>query len=183
MEKKTSKQPKEQNPMRAIKIDKVTLNIGAGAEVENVEKAVALLEKIAGTKAVKTKSKKRIAEWKLRPGLPIGARVTLRKKAAAEVLQRTLKAANFELPKSAFTLNSFSFGIKEYIDIPGVKYDPKIGIIGLSVCVSLIRAGYRVKKRKIRKAKISPTHLVTAEDAMKFAQEKFGVKIKEEEEK
>lgn len=176
------KPEKLNNKMRTIYIDKVTLNIGAGAEIDNVNKAVTLLEKITGEKVVKTKAKRRIATWKLRPGLPIGAKITLRGAKAEEILKKLLQAINNEIPESNFIENGFSFGIKEYIDIPGIKYDPKIGIIGLQVTVTLKRPGYRVQKRKLRKAKIAPNHLVTAEDSLKFAQEKFGIKLKEEEE-
>lgn len=176
------KAEKAANPMREIKLDKITLNIGAGAEAENVEKAVTLLEKISGSKVVKTKAKRRIATWKIRPGLPIGAKVTLRGAKAEELLKTLLKAVGNELQKSCFVENGFSFSVKEYIDIPGIKYDPKIGIIGLQVCVSLKRPGYRVKLRKIKQGKIAPSHLISAEDAKKFAIEKLGVKIKEEEE-
>lgn len=175
------KSEKQNNKMRIIAIDKVTLNIGAGVETGNVDKAISLLEKVSGGKVVKTKAKKRIAAWKLRPGLPIGAKITLRKAKALEVLKNLLQAVNNEIPEDNFIENGFSFGVKEYIDIPGVKYDPKIGIIGLQVTVTLKRPGYRVKKRKLRKGRIAPNHVITPEDAIAFAQEKLGVKIKEEE--
>jgi len=176
------KPEKLNNRMRTILIDKVTLNIGAGAEIENVNKAVTLLERITGAKVVKTKAKRRIAAWKLRPGLPIGAKVTLRGAKAEELLKKLLQAVNYELPESSFIENGFSFGIKEYIDIPGVKYDPKIGIIGLQVVVTLMRPGYRVQKRKVKRGKIAPVHKISPEDSLNFAKEKLGVKIKEEEE-
>ncbi|MBD3263077.1 50S ribosomal protein L5 [Candidatus Woesearchaeota archaeon] len=171
------------NKMRTIKIDKVTLNIGAGAISDNVDKAVALLKNITGEKIVKTKAKRRVATWKLRPGLPIGAKVTLRGKKASEVLDRLLQAINYEIYKGSFTENGFSFGVKEYIDIPEVKYDPKIGIIGLQAIVTLKRPGFRIKNRKLRKKKIAPAHKITAEDSMSFAQKKLGIKIKEKKEK
>src|SRR3989344_6685635 len=138
----------KESPMRKIRIEKITLNIGAGTEPDNVDKAVALLNKISGVKAVKTVSQKRIAQWKLRPGLPVGAMVTLRGKKAEELLKLLLKSVDNEIKKSSFMKNGFSFGIKEYIEIPGEKYDPKIGIIGLEVAVSLSRPGFRVKRRK-----------------------------------
>ena len=175
------KTEKLQNKMRKISIDKVTLNIGAGAEASNVDKAVALLEKISGKKVVKTKAQKRIAAWKLRPGLPIGAKVTLRGAKAIEILKNLLQAINNEIPENNFIENGFSFGIKEYIDISGIKYDPKIGIIGFQVVVTLTRPGYRVKNRKIKKSRISPQHKITPEAAIKFAQENLGIKLKEEE--
>lgn len=175
------KEEKLTNKMRTISVDKITLNIGSGAETDNVSKAVSLLEKISGGKVVKTKSKKRIAAWKLRPGLPIGAKVTLRGAKALEVLKRLLQSVNNEILKNNFVKNGFSFGIKEYIDIPDVKYDPKIGIIGLQVIVTLKRPGYRVKLRKIKKGRVAPRHVITPEDSLTFAKEKLGVTIKEKE--
>ncbi len=169
-------QTETENKMRTIRIDKVVLNIGAGTEVATVEKAQKLLERITGRKVVKTTAKKRIATWKLRPGLPIGAKVTLRRKSAEELLKKLLQAVNFELPESNFTENGFSFGIKEYIDIPDIKYDPKTGVIGLEVSVSLERPGFRVKQRKIRKANIAKTHKILAEDSSNFAKS-LGVKV------
>lgn len=163
--------------MRDIKIEKVVLNICAGAEQEPVKKAKILLTTIAGMNAVETKAKKRIATWKIRPGLPIGAKVTRRGKEAEELLARLLASLGNILPKKAFSANGFSFGIKEYIDIPGVKYDPKVGIIGLDVCVSLARPGYRVKLRKIKTKRLPKKHSISKEESAEFAEKKLGVKI------
>lgn len=172
---------KTENIMREILIDSVTLNIGAGTEAEKVEKAALLLSRISGRKAVKTFAKKRIPTWKIRPGLPVGARVSLRGKGAEELLKRLLTAVDFTLPKSSFTNNGFSFGVKECVDIPEVKYDPKIGIIGLDTIVALKRRGYRVSRRKIKKAKIGAGHTISGDEAFAWMQAKFGVKEKEKE--
>jgi len=176
------KTEKMKNPMREIKIDKITLNIGAGVEAENVDKAMALLKTLSGAKVVKTLCSKRIATWKLRPGLPIGAMVTIRGKKAETLLKQLLQAVSFEIKPTSFMENGFSFGIKEYIDIAGVKYDPKIGIIGLDVAVSLKRPGFRVKTRKLKKSKLGFGHHITAQDAQVWAQEKLGIKLKAAEE-
>ncbi|MEM2954592.1 MAG: 50S ribosomal protein L5 [Candidatus Nanoarchaeia archaeon] len=170
---------KAENPMRKIKIDSLTLSMGAGIEAENVDKAVALLTKISNKKVVKCFAKKRIPTWKIRPGLPIGARVTIRGKEAYELLKKLLSVVDFKLPKKSFTNNTFSFGIKEYVDIPGLKYDPKLGILGLDVCVALKRAGYRIAKRKIKKSKIGKKHKITSDEAFAWAQAEFGIKERE----
>ena len=169
------------NPMRKIRLEKITLNMGAGTEAEGVEKAATLLGKITGTKAVKTTTSKRIPTWKVRPGLAVGAMVTLRGKKAMDLLKNLLKSVENKIKKTSFTKNGFSFGIKEYIEIPGVKYDPKLGIMGLEVAVSLDRAGFHVKKRKISRAKIHQKHDISAEEARTWVQEIFGVADKEEE--
>jgi large subunit ribosomal protein L5 len=174
----TATTDKTRNKMRDILIDKVVLNIGAGTELANVEKAVVLLEKISGAKTVKTYATKRIPTWKVRPGLPVGARVTLRGKKAAELLNRLLTAIDFAIPKKSYTQNGFSFGVLEYVDVPGVKYDPKIGIIGFDATVALKRRGYRISRRKIRSAKVGHKHIISAEEAEAFAKS-LGVKERE----
>lgn len=168
------------NPMRKIRLEKITLNMGAGTETEGVEKAFALLNKITGAKAVKTTASKRIPTWKVRPGLPVGAMIALRGKKAMDLLKLLFKAVENKIKKTSFTKNGFSFGVKEYIEIPGVKYDPKLGIMGLEVAVSLDRAGFHVKRRKIARSKIHSKHEISAEEARAWAQETFGVKDKEE---
>ncbi|MCX6775164.1 MAG: 50S ribosomal protein L5 [DPANN group archaeon] len=170
-----------ENKMREVLVDSVTLNIGSGTEAEGTEKAISLLSKISGKKVIKSLAKKRIPTWKIRPGLPIGARVKMRGKETIELLRRLLTAVDFALPRKSFTVNGFSFGIKEYVDIPEVKYDPKIGIIGLDVIVSLKRRGFRVARRKIKKAKIGSSHIITGDEAFAWAQAKFGVKEREKE--
>jgi large subunit ribosomal protein L5 len=182
MENKTKKTPKEaatssQNKMRDIKIDKVVLNIGTKGEPERLKKAVSLLKSISKKEPVETTAKKRLAAWKIRPGLPIGSKVTIRGKAAEELIKRLLIAVDNKLNKKCFTQNGFSFGVPEYIDIPEVKYDPKIGIIGLDVCITLKRAGYRIKNRRIFKRTIPKNHTITKQDATKFAQNKLGVSV------
>jgi len=170
------------NKNREILIDKVTLNIGAGTETADVEKAVLLLEQISGMKAVKAKARRRIANFKIRPDLPIGALVTLRGEKARELLVRLLKSVENKIKEESFTQNGFSFGIKEYIDIPDVKYDPKIGVIGLHVNVALARNGYRVKKRKLRSAKVGTKHEISGKESAEWAKKELGIIFKVEEE-
>jgi len=72
---------------------------------------------------------------------------------------------------------NFSFGIKEHIEIRGVRYEPEIGIFGMDVCVSLNRPGYRVKKRRREKAKIGSKHILTPEEALVFIKDSLSVEI------
>ena len=170
------------NKMQEIRVEKLTLNIGCGKDQSLIEKGIKLLKNITGIEPVKTITNKRIPEWGLRPGLPIGCKVTLRKNDAKELLIRLLKAKEDRLNDSNFSQSgSISFGLTEYIEIPDVKYDPEIGIMGLEVCITLERPGFRVKRRKIAKKKVSKKHDITKEDAIKFMQAAFNVKIGEEE--
>ena len=162
--------------MKDIQIEKVTLNIGAGKPGVELEKATTLLNELTGKKPVETKTQKRIPGWSLRPGLSIGAKVTLRGKDAEEMLKRLLEAVDLILPPKRFdNEGNFSFGIREYIDIPGTKYNLDIGIIGLEVAVTLKRPGLRIKKRALRKRKLPRRHRISKEDAINYIKEKFNV--------
>ncbi|MDD5253603.1 MAG: 50S ribosomal protein L5 [Candidatus Nanoarchaeia archaeon] len=164
--------------MRNIKIEKVTLNIGTGEPGLKLENAIYLLKKITNAQPVECASKKRIPTWGVRPGLVIGCKVTIRKKEAEELLKRLFIASEKKLSSKKFDNNgNFSFGVAEYIDIPGMEYDPKVGIIGLEAAVTLERPGFRIKKRKVHKAKIPTRTKITKKDAMDFIKEKFGVEI------
>ena len=164
--------------MREIKIEKVTLNIGTGEPGAKLDKAMKLLSSISGMKPVATKTKKRIPGWKIRPGLEIGCRVTMRKQLAKDVLKRLLTSINNKIESKRFDTNgNFSFGVKEYLEIPGVKYDPDIGIIGLEAAVTLQRPGFRITRRRIKKRKIHPKHLITKEEAMEFIKKEFNAEV------
>lgn len=168
------------NPMRQIRIEKLTLNIGAGKDQAVLNKGIKLLEYITGVPPIKTVTQKRLAAWGLRPGLPIGCKTTLRKEPASVLLKRLLSAKENALEESNFDEHgNISFGIHEYIDIPDVRYDPEIGILGLQICVTLERAGFRIKKRKIMKRKIPAAHKISREDAIEFLKQEFKTKIAE----
>ena len=153
--------------MNRIRIEKVTLNIGAGTNQSKLDKGLKLLQTITNTKPVKTFTNKRIPNWGIRPGLPIGCKVTLRKKRSLEVLKNLLQAKDNLLQERQFDkFGNLAFGLHEYIDIPGVKYDPDIGILGFEVCVTFEKAGYRVKRRKVRVSKLGAKQKMTKQEAI-----------------
>ncbi len=163
--------------MRDIFIEKVTVNIGVGEAGERLQQAKELLELITGRKCVETLAKKRNPSFKLRKGLPIGVKVTFRGKEAVEFLQKALKAKKNVLPRTCFDKQgNFSFGIAEYIDFPGAKYNPNIDLFGFDVCVTLARKGKRVAVRRVKKAKIGKRHRISPEEAVEFVKS-LGVKV------
>jgi large subunit ribosomal protein L5 len=171
----------QENSMRKIRVDKLTLNFGSGKDQKQLEKGVALIKQITGIEPVKTITQKRIPSWGLRPGLPVGAKLTLRGPQASDVCKRLLTARDFQLRQTNIdNMGNVSFGLKEYIDIPGVRYDPAIGVIGLECTLTLKRPGYRVRDRKLRKAPISLKHRVSQVDATAYMKEHFNVQIVEE---
>ena len=138
--------------MKDIRVEKLTINIGSGKNQDLLEKGVQLIKHITGSEPVKTKTNKRIPSWGLRPGLPIGCKVTLRKNKAQELIPRLLDAKSNILKEGNFDDNgSVAVGIHEYIDIKDVKYAPEIGVMGWQVCIKLERPGFRVKRRSFNK--------------------------------
>lgn len=158
------------NTMRDIVIDKVTLNIGIGSAGEALEKAKKLLKKLTNKNVVETKARVRNPTFKIKPGDKIGVKVTMRGIDAEEFLKKAFDAVDFKIKESSIDrAGSFSFGIAEYIDFPGVKYDSSIGILGFDVCVSLKRrGGARVAKRRRGAAKIGKSHAITTADTVEF---------------
>lgn len=170
------------NPMRDIRVEKITINIGTGEPGNVLEKARKMLTKITGKKVVTTKCKKRNTFGGTKDR-PIGVKVTIRKAAAKELLLTLLQAVDGLVKESQFDVNgNFSFGIAEYISIPGIKYDPDIGMIGMDVCVTLSRPGFSINKRALRSKKIGKAHRIKKEDAVLWATENLGIKTEEKEE-
>jgi len=166
---------------KIIRIEKVTLNIGVGEPGDKLEKAMRLLEKITGKKPVKTITMKRIPTWGVRPGLPIACKVTIRGEDAEKLLSRLLEALDNKLPETKFdNEGNFSFGIEEYLLIPGVAYDMDIGILGLEVAVTLSRHGYRIKRRMFKRTRLPMRHRIKKTEAVEFITKKYNLNIGEE---
>ena len=164
--------------MKKIFLNKVVLNMGVGKSGDPIEIGKKTLVQITGKKPNARNAKKSQRDWGVRKNEPIGVAVTVRGDDAAELLKKLLVAIDNQINERAFDdEGNFSFGIKEHIDIPGVKYDPKIGILGLEVSVSLARPGFNIKLRSRRKTKVGKNHRITKNDAIKFLTEEFGVKI------
>jgi large subunit ribosomal protein L5 len=166
---------KTENPTRKVRIEKVVLSVGGTAE--ELEKGVKLLKLITGRIPAKMKSNKRIPSFGVRPNLEVGAVVTIRK-GAEEMLKRILTAVDNKLRKKQMSENNFSFGIKEYIEIPGLEYQRDIGVKGLDVTVVFKRAGRRVKLRKAKKGKIPARQKISREEIIKFMKEHFETEFK-----
>jgi large subunit ribosomal protein L5 len=164
--------------MREIRVEKVVLNVGVGEGGEKLAKAESVLEKITDQKPARTYAKSTIRDWGLKKGSPIGCKVTLRGQKAEEILNKLFDAVERRVRKNSFDgRGNFSFGIREHIDIPGISYDPAVGIFGMDVCVSLGRPGYRLKWRQRASRRIPPSHLISGEEAIDFIIKKFGVEI------
>ncbi len=164
-----------ENKMREIKIEKVVLSLGYTGE--ELEKGVKLLKLLSGgRKPAKMKTKKRIPSLNVRPGLEIGAVVTIRKNPE-EILKKMLIAIDNKLRRRQISKNNFSFGIKEYLEIPGIEYQRDIGIMGLDITVAFKRSGRRVKLKKIKQGKFSQRQSISREEIIKFMEDKFNTEF------
>lgn len=134
------------NHMAIPKVEKVTLNMGVGEgsqDKKKVQSALAEMELIAGQKPVVTKAKKSIAAFKLREGMPIGCKVTLRGAQMYEFLDRLTTVAMPRIrdfrglnPKSFDGRGNFAMGIKEQIIFPEISYDAIDTVRGMDIIVT-----------------------------------------------
>jgi len=165
-----------ENPMKAIKIGKVVVNIGVGQSGQPLSNAMQILEQVTGQKPNQRAAKRSIRPWGIRQGEPMACAVTLRGENADEFLQKAFTAVRHRLnPRSFDKDGNFAFGIREHIDIPGTRYDPQMGIIGMDVAVTLERPGYRVSRRKRANSKVGSSHRVTPEEAREFVSKTYEV--------
>ncbi len=165
--------------MRRISIGKVVINIGVGKSGEAVERAMKVLEQITSQKPSQRKAKNSIRDFGTHKGEPIGLVVTTRgQEKCKELITRLLVAREKKMNSSSFDeRGSVSFGLKEHIEIPGIRYDPEIGIWGMNVSVLLERPGYRVSRRLRKSASLGKSHVVTKDEAMDYFKREFGVTI------
>ena len=134
------------NPMQVPRIEKITVNMGVGEAVADkklIDNAVADLQKITGQKPLICKSKKALATFKLRQGLPIGAKVTLRGRRMYEFLDRLVTIAlprvrDFRgVPSRAFDgRGNYNFGVKEQIIFPEIQYDQVDKVRGMDITIT-----------------------------------------------
>ena len=167
-----------ENVMRAINLEKVVLNMGVGKSGDAVETAKKALDQISGKKSCNRSAKKAHRDWGVRKGEPIGVSVTVRGNDAKILLKRLFEAKGDSVNARSFdTMGNISFGILEHIDIPGIKYDPKIGILGLDVSVRLARSGFNIRIRSKHKARVGIKHKITPAEAKAYLTKEFGVVV------
>jgi large subunit ribosomal protein L5 len=168
----------EEQPMLKPRIEKVVVNLNVGKSGEPLEKAFKVLKEIAGQTPVKKNAKTSIRDFGIRKGEPIACVVTLRRQPAIAFLKKVLPVVDNKVSKSSFDeRGNFAFGLKEHIEIPGVKYDPDVGIFGMDICVTINRPGDRVHDRRKRKARVGKKHLLTPEESILFTKQTLGVEI------
>jgi large subunit ribosomal protein L5 len=134
------------NIMQVPRISKITINMGVGEAVADkkvMDAAVADLTKITGQKPLITKSRKAIASFKIRAGLPIGAKVTLRGRRMYEFLDRLISIAMPRIrdfrgvsPRAFDGQGNYSLGVKEQIIFPEIQYDQVDSVRGMDITIT-----------------------------------------------
>jgi large subunit ribosomal protein L5 len=135
-----------ENPMQVPKITRITVNMGVGeavADKKAMDGAVGDLTALTGQKPLVTKSRKSIASFKLREGVPVGAKVTLRGARMYEFLDRLINVAMPRIrdfrgvsARSFDGRGNYSFGVKEQIIFPEIAYDKIDAIRGMDITIS-----------------------------------------------
>ena len=166
------------NPMLKPRIAKVVVNMGVGESGERLKKAEKVLHDLTGQKPSLRRAKRTIRNFGIRKGEPIAVMVTLRRERAISFLNRALDAIGRKVKASSFDeFGNISFGIAEHIVLPGVKYDPSIGVFGMDVTISLEKPGFRVMRRRVKRSRIPKRHRVSKVEAMAFFTKVLGVKV------
>ncbi|MCI4358010.1 MAG: 50S ribosomal protein L5 [Thermoplasmata archaeon] len=162
------------NPYRRVRVIKVVVNAGVGESGEPRTKAEKVLTMVTHQKPVATRARSTNRDFGIRAGQEIGAKVTLRGTAAEEFLDRAFEARDRQFdPLSIDRSGSFSFGMPDYTDFTGMKYDPGIGIVGLDICVEMGRAGWRVRERRIGNRPIPKALRANRDETRAFLAERY----------
>lgn len=170
----------EKQPMLKPKIAKVIVNFAVGSSGADLEKARTLCTTITGQTPVDCRAKDSVRAWGVRKNEPIGVRVTLRNDDAVEFLKKVIWAKEDRIKKKSFDKSgNLSLGIAEHLNLPDIRYDPKIGVLGFGVSVTIERPGYAIKRRRHRRHKIPKSHQLTREESIALIKSKFNVEIEE----
>jgi large subunit ribosomal protein L5 len=164
--------------MRDLRVEKVVVNIGVGEAGERLAKAEKVLEMVTKQKPVETLSKTVNRDLGIREGMPLGCKVTLRGEAAVDFVKQALSIREMRVPEYSFDQEgNMSFGISDYTDFEGMKYDPEIGIFGMDISVVLRRPGNRITQRALLKRRIPKSHRVGRDEAIQYMKDNFQIEV------
>jgi large subunit ribosomal protein L5 len=164
--------------LRALKVAKVTVNIGVGQAGDRLEKAEKVLGALTNRKPVRTTARDSHRDWAVREGQPIGVKVTLRGPDAIEFAKRALWTRNSRVTEWSFDKEgNLNFGVPDHTQFENQKYNPEIGVFGMDVAVTVERPGFRVKHRRLQPRRLPPDHRVGREESKAFLQDVLGLEI------
>ena len=163
---------------RGIKIDKIVINVGVGEAGERLVKAEKVVEMVTGQKPIQTISRTINRDLGIRIGMPLGCKVTLRGEKADEFLRKALAIREGRIMEYSFDQEgNMAFGIPDYTDFEGMRYNPDIGIFGMDVNVVLRRFGNRIENRRLLTKKIPTRQRVKRDEGIQFMSETYGVEV------
>ncbi len=163
---------------RMIKVEKAVINMGVGEGGEKLMKAEKVMGMLTKRKSVRTISRTTNKDLGLREGMPIGCKVTLRGEEAEDFIKRAFWVKENRIADYSFDKEgNFSFGVSDYTDFEGMKYDPNIGIFGLDVSVTLSRQGKRIISRRRQPRRLPVKQRVSQEEGKNFVKNKFKVEV------
>lgn len=164
--------------MRRISIDKVVLNIGVGEAGERLVKAAQVIEMLIDRKTIQTISNTTNKDLGIRKGMPIGVKVTLRGEEALEFFKKAMWVRQNRIASYSFDHEgNCSFGITDYTDFEGMRYDPQIGIFGMSISVVFARPGKRVQLRRHARHRIPIRHRTTVDEIKRFLTDEYEIEV------
>ena len=170
--------PNGTNPMRRLKVTKVTVNIGVGQAGDRLEKAEKVLASLTGRKPLRTVAKAAHRDWAIREGQPIGVKVTLRGDDAITFTKKALETRNNRVQNwSVDREGNLNFGVPDHTAFEGQKYNPEIGIYGMDIAVTVERPGFRIKHRNLLQRRVPPRHRVTREESQSYLKNTLGLEI------
>lgn len=168
----------DENPLRTITIEKVVVNIGVGEAGERLIKAAQVLEMLTGRQTIQTLSKTTNKDLGIRKGMPIGVKLTLRRELAEEFFKKAMWVRENRIANYSFDHEgNLSFGIADYTDFPNMRYDPEIGIFGLSISVAFSRKAKRVQLRRHARRRIPKRHRTTPEEIKGLLEKKYDIEV------
>lgn len=177
---KTGSKPKsgEPNPMTIPRIAKVTVNIGVGDGGDKLQRAEKVLAKLTGHKPTRTVGKVNNRELGVRPGAPIGCKVTLRGEDAESFVRRALYTRKNKVYAYSFdNQGNLQFGVTDHTGFEGERYDPDTGVFGMDVCITMSKAGFRVKARRNMSRTIPSHHRVARDECIEYLSKKFEIEV------
>jgi large subunit ribosomal protein L5 len=169
---------KKNNVMRKPFIAKVVVNMSLGVGGEKLSKAKTVLESLTGQKPVEVTAKASNRDFNLHKGEAMGCKVTLRGQPAIDFVKRALDVKDHKIPASSVdAAGNVSFGIGEHIQIPGVRYEPELGIFGMDVCICPERPGIRVSRRRHARHRIPRRHRTTPDETRALLTQELGIEF------
>lgn len=164
--------------MKDLYIHKIVVNIGVGEAGERLAKAQKVIEMVSGQKPVQTISRTINRDLGVRIGMPLGCKVTLRGERADNFLRKVLTIRENRINEYSFDKEgNMSFGISDYTDFEGMKYDPEIGVFGMDISVVLRRPGSRINTRRYLTRKIPARHRVDRDEAIDFMSKTYDIMV------